>query len=725
LVSKLHLQNAIVENFTRSELEYLCLAIEEALDRAGINLPVSLDIVGGDDLRANAFNLIRYLDTRGDLDYLVAELRKLKPNLDLESGEENDQRGLPSSDSTSPQIEHSVPTVPRSAVGIQLLTLDELQALCNILLDIPGMSDPSMLGSQLRSQLLVGQAPGLPATLSLGFGAKQDLTNIISTLRAKGVSDPAKETPLWILLDQAIFLAGNSWSRIQDLKAVQNKVRERLGLSEDELEDVPNGTAEDVPNSTADVVRSETGWQPSGNTWLGKNWKAGAAVFAVLLLLGLGSLLVPPLRALLSGPAPTATVASILRPTATNVGLAATFTPAAEPTSTPATDIAAVTATTPAGPAPPVIKIGVDLPLNGTDAELGEPVLNGAILAVEEANAQGEIVLDGVGYKLELVTRDDAIDGKQNPLQAGRNANYFVRDPQVLAVVGPYDSSLVPEIVPKLNAAGLAQISPADTSPGSTTDQRFRPSGKVTYFRVCATDDLQARAISQYMLTALHLERIYVLDDTTPYGKGLADSVERYFNELGGTVLGHEGLPSELAQLRTYVTRIVESGAQVVVYSGTVNDNIALMTKEVSSSGVTFPPFVLVGEPGNLESRFVSFAGHRAEGTYATLIGLEANELSTATSFVNAYNERFQAAMGVYSVNGYQAIRIIIDAIKRAGRFDREAVRQAIASTQLTGEPMDQIAFDENGDIKSSWVSIYQVIELQWEFIEQVPVTRP
>jgi ABC-type branched-subunit amino acid transport system substrate-binding protein len=75
-------------------------------------------------------------------------------------------------------------------------------------------------------------------------------------------------------------------------------------------------------------------------------------------------------------------------------------------------------------------------------------------------------------------------------------------------------------------------------------------------------------------------------------------------------------------------------------------------------------------------------------------------------------------------VNGYQAVRIIVDAIRRAGTFDREAVRQALAGIQLTGEPMDMIVFDENGDSRSSWISIYQVRNGLWTFVDQLPANR-
>ncbi|HEX8220973.1 MAG TPA: branched-chain amino acid ABC transporter substrate-binding protein, partial [Chloroflexia bacterium] len=375
-------------------------------------------------------------------------------------------------------------------------------------------------------------------------------------------------------------------------------------------------------------------------------------------------------------------------------------------------------------------RIGVDLPLNGEDGALGEPVLNGAILAVEEANARGEIVLNGLNYRLELVTHDDAVDGKQNQLQGARNALDFSQDPQMLAVVGPYDSSLVPVVVPRLNAAGLAQISPADTNTGSTTDPNLRRSGKVTYFRVCATDDLQAQAISQYVFGALHLQKIYVLDDTTVYGKGLADSVERYFKEMGATVVAHEGMPPEMTDFKKLIDDIMLTNAEAVVYGGAVNDNMELMSEQIKTntvvkrSGRDFPPFVLVGGPGNLESRFISLVGPEAEGSYATLIGMDARYFPPATHFVEAYNARFGAAIGVYSVNGYQAVRIIVDAIRRAGTFDREAVRQALAGIQLTGEPMDMIVFDENGDSRSSWISIYQVRNGLWTFVDQLPANR-
>jgi len=138
-----------------------------------------------------------------------------------------------------------------------------------------------------------------------------------------------------------------------------------------------------------------------------------------------------------------------------------------------------------------VIKIGIDLPESGGDASNGIPTRNGALLAIDEANAKG---VPG-GFTFAAYDLDDAVQGVHDPAQGAQNVKSFVSDAATLAMMGPFNSNVAKAEIPITNDAGLAQISPSNTNvtlTGSGPDAKaLRPSHPDVnaYFRVCTRDD--------------------------------------------------------------------------------------------------------------------------------------------------------------------------------------------------------------------------------------------
>ncbi|MDQ3929679.1 MAG: branched-chain amino acid ABC transporter substrate-binding protein, partial [Chloroflexota bacterium] len=248
------------------------------------------------------------------------------------------------------------------------------------------------------------------------------------------------------------------------------------------------------------------------------------------------------------------------------------------------------------------IKIGIDLPVSGGDATIGLPTRNGMELAIRQANENGGVKVAGKTYKLEMYFLDDVPPGgtSHDPAQSSKNADSFIADDSVLVVLGPFNSSNAQAMMPKLNQAGLCQISPSNTNEtltkpeyGKTKD--YRPTGKVTYFRVAATDDIQGPAAADYAYNELKLTKVYVLDDTETYGKGIADNFERRFKELGGTSLGHDGVPKGTTDFSSIMTKVAATGPDFVYYGGTSSNNIPLARKAMKSAGLDVP---LIGGDG-------------------------------------------------------------------------------------------------------------------------------
>jgi len=384
------------------------------------------------------------------------------------------------------------------------------------------------------------------------------------------------------------------------------------------------------------------------------------------------------------------------------------------------------------------IKVGVDLPTSSGEDIIA--VRNVVQLAIEQANNSGGVVIAGRAYKLDMYALDDQGD----PDIGAKNAQELVADPAVLAVVGPYNSSVATAQMPIFNRADLSNISPANTAPDLTMPefgeiQDLRPTGKLTYFRVVAPDALQPLAAADYLYDKLHARKIYVLDDTGGRGKAFADIVIRRFREDGGTVLGHESLPSDAQNYQTILKRIIETKPDALYFGG--GDVAAirpgLIRKQMADMGFNIP---FVGDSDLITPGFLEDAGTTAQGIYGTIPGANALVLPAAQQFVTDFKTRFGTQLTeeggsftqltgetgyFYAPFAYDAANIIIAAMKRAQALDRESIRQQIAAIKNYPGVLGATSFDENGDTTVRWVSIYKVVNGAWTWFDQINYQGP
>src|SRR5580692_11704972 len=173
------------------------------------------------------------------------------------------------------------------------------------------------------------------------------------------------------------------------------------------------------------------------------------------------------------------------------------------------------------------VKVGINLPFTGADAHDAELIKNGALLAIDEANAQGGVG----GYKIEILLLDDgtATAGQYDPAQAATNARKMVSDKAVVAAIGPQMSGSGKAMSPILSQGELATITPSSTNPDITDPKfagQYRPKGKAIYFRTVTTDAFQGPNMANYYADVLKVKSVYVLDDSGAYGVGIADTFQ-------------------------------------------------------------------------------------------------------------------------------------------------------------------------------------------------------
>jgi branched-chain amino acid transport system substrate-binding protein len=370
------------------------------------------------------------------------------------------------------------------------------------------------------------------------------------------------------------------------------------------------------------------------------------------------------------------------------------------------------------------LKLGVTLPLSGGAAADGQPTLKGAQLAVDEVNAKGGIG----GYKIELLPLDHAVNGKYNEQQGAQDMQTFVNDPAVIGVVGPYNSAVAKVQIPISNDAGLLQCSPANTNQGLTKpefgglDLRKNNPDRISYIRVAATDDIQGPAMAVYAFNTLGLKNLLVIDDVTTFGKGVADTFQAKFEELGGTVTERVGAGADTTDFNAIITAAKAKNPDGVYYGGVVTSGGGLLLKQMRQQDLTVPflgPDGIVNGNGDAEGSLINIAGKdAAANSYGTVAAI--GDFPAKADFDARFKEHFKAdkdfnTPGSYSGPANACAVVILKSLEeglKTNPADQKAIREAVRAyatdpTHTFETVLGTTSFDENGDTTQPFISFY------------------
>ncbi|GAA4661334.1 branched-chain amino acid ABC transporter substrate-binding protein [Kineococcus glutinatus] len=328
------------------------------------------------------------------------------------------------------------------------------------------------------------------------------------------------------------------------------------------------------------------------------------------------------------------------------------------------------------------LKIGFFGALTGDAANLGINIRNGVELAVEEHNEAN------ADCQVELQDYDSA----GSPDQAPGLATQAIGDESVLGLVGPAFSGESKVADPLFAEAGLVHITPSATNPA------LSESGWKTFFRVLGNDNTQGPAAATYIQDVLQAQKVFVVDDASEYGKGLADIVRE---SLGAAVVDNDTVQQKQTDFSATVSKIRASGADAVFFGGYYAE-AGLLLKQMRDAGLTT---TFVSDDGAKDEGLITAAGAAAEGAILTCPCLPPEEAEG--TFVEDYTAKFSVAPATYSAEGYDAANILLDGIA-AGNTDRESLLEYVGSYDDAGVTK-QLTFDDKGEPSEISVWAYKV----------------
>lgn len=329
------------------------------------------------------------------------------------------------------------------------------------------------------------------------------------------------------------------------------------------------------------------------------------------------------------------------------------------------------------------LKIGFFGALTGDAANLGINIKNGAELAVNQYNEKHS------DCKVTLTS----FDSQGDPAIAPGLAQKAVTDKKLVGIVGPAFSGESKAADPIFDSAGLNIISASATNPA------LAENGWKTFHRVLGNDATQGPAAAKYIKDVLKAQKVFVSDDTSEYGKGLADIVK---NDLGSLVADTDQTAADGKQddFSATVTKAKASGATVFFYGGYYS-NAGKLAKQLKDGGFTG---TFVAADGVKDDGFIKGAGAAAEGAVVTCPCLPPDK---APEFAAAYKKAYNTDPATYSAEAFDAANVFLDAIA-AGKTDWKDVTDFIASYNKQGVTKN-IKFDAKGEPAEVSVWAYKV----------------
>ncbi|UZE45314.1 ABC transporter substrate-binding protein [Selenomonas sputigena] len=327
------------------------------------------------------------------------------------------------------------------------------------------------------------------------------------------------------------------------------------------------------------------------------------------------------------------------------------------------------------------IKVGANFELTGNVANYGNATIEGLQLAIDEANEAGGIN----GKKIELVSVDD----KSEAAESINAATKLISDDDVKVIVGPATTGLVLAETQTATDAKVPIIAPCATSPEATVE-----NGKVKpyVFRSCFIDPQQGEVMATFAAKELKAKTavIYV-DNSSDYSKNLAKVFKEKFEAAGGKVVMEEAFLQKDQDFKATLTKLKTVNADVM-FVPAYYEEVGKIVKQAREMGINS---AILGTDGWDDTKVVDIAG--ADALNNTFFSTHYSEKDAEVQgFIEAYKKKYNRAPNVFAALGYDAGKMLVDALKRAGSGDTEKIREALEATKDLKVGTGTISMDKN-----------------------------
>ena len=328
--------------------------------------------------------------------------------------------------------------------------------------------------------------------------------------------------------------------------------------------------------------------------------------------------------------------------------------------------------------APVRAKIGVISILTGQGAGYGEAITNGIKLARDEVNAKGEVIIE---LKIE-----DSSAKQEQALAAGQK---LINSETVVAILGPTLSNEMKVVGPEANASGVPIMGTSTTAKGITQIGKFVFRNSLPESQAIPAS--VGKAVKKYNIRKVAL--FYGNDDV--FTKSGFDTMKEVSEKLKLQVLTVQEFQKGQADYKAQLTRIASLKPDAVFCSALYEEGGVILS-QARKMGLNVP---FVGGNGFNSPKVIDIAKDAAEGLIvATPWFVDRND-PKVKAFVAKYEKAYGKKPDQFAAQAYDALYIMADALKRAGKADRTALRDALASTRNFQGVLGTFSFDAERDV--------------------------
>ena len=349
------------------------------------------------------------------------------------------------------------------------------------------------------------------------------------------------------------------------------------------------------------------------------------------------------------------------------------------------------------------INIGGTYNLTGAMASLDVPASHGSLLAVKEINAAGGVL----GMQIKFILYDGKTDSATN----GNIATQLINSDKVVAIVGNTDSDSALAIGPIAQKAGIPYLTAGATSPklpDQVGDYMFlAPFG----------DNVQAAAGAEFMFNKLNCKTAWRFwDKGAEYTTLLAKYWQTRFEELGGKVVLDDTYTQGDTDFSAQITRLKALSPQpdCMYVAALQASDAGAIAKQLRDAGITLP---MVGGDGYDGPELVGVGGKGAENVYFTTHAFISADKGSdkMKAFIAAYNKEYGTnPESAFAALGYDAVYLMVDAIKRANSTDPKAIRDALAVTQGFSGVTGTVTYQPGIRVPQKSVTIIAIVNGQY-----------
>jgi branched-chain amino acid transport system substrate-binding protein len=337
----------------------------------------------------------------------------------------------------------------------------------------------------------------------------------------------------------------------------------------------------------------------------------------------------------------------------------------------------------------------VAVPLSGFMANGGQTVLGGVRLAAAEINRGGGLL----GYRVVVRPLDDEADSDVAVTQVDQVRQALGKGERVLAVIGHLNSGQTLAAMELYKDMDLVVITPT-ASEQSLTERGYR-----NFFRVNASDSVQAAVDARFLVEELAATRVAIVFNDTEYGRGLANLLTRELEQRGGDSVVQIEVAEGQSHYEDEVAQIQAADPDAIFYAG-YEIEAPYLRAALVEAGVSVP---MLASDGAFLGATIDEAGGAAEGMYVSAFAPSPRNVADER-WVEAYQAVEYRNPDTYSVNGYVAMEVLAEGVRNADSLEAAAIAEALRQNALA-TLLDTLRYQSNGDLVDAQIWVYQVMD--------------